>query len=322
MPLVVPVMLLLILGAVTLASRSTSSFLAASKQSDAQAAKEAAESGMFRVLSRLSPIGKGASDAYLSFLLAAKWKDGNWAIIKDVDIAKIPQELTNCNLATRGRTATQVLPISKDTYDKVISNTIGTSVEGGRTLRYRVLEYIPPQPPGTTPLPSACNSAYIATVSGGEARITVEGIVEKEGKQLASQSLTRRFEIQASPLIETSAMRPGPPVSLRIEQTGTALGNVTPWIEKETGDKSITEITSLSKMLPQCKSCSPSIAGGNANYFPTSDGQPTDLPRFPTAATPPVGDPNRAAYTSAPVINTSTLIDSRSTTPPLLQSAK
>jgi len=62
MPLVFPVILLLILGALTMVSRSTNTFLAASKQSDAQAARQAAESGMNRVLRVLRPIVNNATD--------------------------------------------------------------------------------------------------------------------------------------------------------------------------------------------------------------------------------------------------------------------
>ena len=73
LPLIIPAALLLILGATTLMSRTTNSYVAASKRSDAQMAREAAESGMNRVLSALNPFSKHSTDPYLSFLLASRW---------------------------------------------------------------------------------------------------------------------------------------------------------------------------------------------------------------------------------------------------------
>ncbi|MFM7237559.1 MAG: hypothetical protein ACKOYK_12495, partial [Cyanobium sp.] len=137
MPLVFPVVLLLIRGAVTLASRSTNSYLMATKQSDAQAARQAAESGMSRVLIALNPSAKGANDPYFGFLLAAGWDAtaNRWVV------AAPPP---NCRLSVRGSFSSQKAGNPTDVLRLLgVGEKIGTPANNTE-MRYRIVGYNPP----------------------------------------------------------------------------------------------------------------------------------------------------------------------------------
>lgn len=308
MPLVLPVILLLILGAVTLASRSSSSFLAASKQSDAQAARQAAESGLNRVLRVLTPYAKNDGDPYLSFLLFANFtkavgsQPAGWAITKlGLSQADIEERLRRCRLARIGPRPTVRVTASASVYDRLISDVIGTTANGKRTLRYTIVDYIPP--PTAKPLPSECSN--FSTVTGGSALITIEGSVWLANKKLASQTITRTVEVDAVPAFEwdqTFFPFPGPPIGLRISNKGTELGNMTNSFYREINQDSEptqmdpTQDPTLDPKLglrPQCRSCSPAPKNGTSNFFPAPlfttppPTDPIDLPRFPVAGSAP-----------------------------------
>lgn len=295
MPLVFPVVLLLILGAVTLASRSTSSFLVASKQSDAQAARQAAESGMNRVLRALSPFAKNVGDPYLSFLLLSNWNTGtgNWPITQLGQTA-VEDRLRRCRISTRGMRTSHVVPNNSQVYARLMSDVIGTTSNGTRTLRYSIVNYTPPTlaGPSTTPFNPTGECSDFSTVSGGTAQITIEGTVEINGKQLASQRLTRTIEIDPVPLLDLADNfpLPAPPVGLRISDQGTGLGSVTSFVYREFNqDPTPVQLTnSIGVLRPQCKNCSPALANGRTNNFPlNAQGEPLDLPRFPVANNTP-----------------------------------
>ena len=222
MPLVFPVVLLLILGAVTLASRSTNSYLMATKQSDAQAARQAAESGMSRVLIALNPSAKGATDPYFGFLLASGWDAtaNRWVV------AAPPP---NCRLSVRGIFSTQTAGTPTD----LLGGVIGTPANNTE-MRYRIVGYSPPKTTPSPPWPPSCNALLDpltnqpTSLTGGAARISVEGQVWRGGRQVASYTLTRTLDVQGSPFPdlppawEALSFSPGPPIALRI--TGTAVG--------------------------------------------------------------------------------------------------
>lgn len=296
MPLVFPVVLLLILGAVTLASRSTNSFLAATKQSDGEAARQAAESGLSRVMVALNPFGRGANDPYVSFLLASKWTEGSgWAITK-LPAATVKDRLGKCGLATRGLRVSNAIPTGQSVYDDLLpppgtdpssTPTRGLIGSAGQAtqLRFKVVRYEPPPttPPAST-WPSACSD--FTTVTGGSGLITVEGSVWRNGKQMASHRLTRHLDFEGWPMVDLpddTFPSPGPPVGLRIEGTGNGVGILTSAIykSKETRDARDEVLSnSIGALRPQCSSCTP--AGNFTNKFPVdSSGKPLDLPEFP-----------------------------------------
>lgn len=287
MPLVFPVILLLILGAVTLASRSTNSFLAASKQTDAQAARQAAESGMNRVLRALSPYAKNVNDPYLSFLLLANWDPTNkdWPLTQLSQTA-VQDRLRRCRISTRGMRTSHVVPSSSAVYSRLLSDVVGAGSDRSRVLRYRIVDYTPPQAigPTTSPWPSQCSD--FTTVSGGTAQITIEGTVEINDKPVAAQRLTRSIEVDPVPQLDLSDtfQLPGPPVGLRISNRGTALGSVTSLIYREfTQDPTPVKLTnSIAALRPQCLNCTPALVNGITNNFPLdSNGEALDMPRFP-----------------------------------------
>lgn len=285
MPLVLPVLLLLIMGAVTLASRSTNSFLAASKQSDAQAARQAAESGMNRVLRALSPYAKNAGDPYLSFLLLAKWENGKgvggsgWALTQ-LGQGALKTRLQQCRISTRGMRETHLLPSSSQIYERLVSDVIGTTGNGKRTMRYRIVDYVPPQLASPRGWPSECSD--FSTVTGGSAQITVEGIVEINGKSLASQRLTRTIEVDAVPFPDLPNIFPvpGPPNGLWIGDSGSGLATVNSSVYKDfEGNSGPVALTNTIGLLrPQCRNCSPSLKNGVTTSFPANA---SDLPPFP-----------------------------------------
>jgi hypothetical protein len=296
--LVFPVILLLVLGALTMVSRSTNSFLAASKQSDAQAARQAAESGLNRVLRVLSPFGKNATDPYMSFLLLSVWTKGSggaspgWALTQ-LGRTAVEDRLRRCRISTRGMQPTQLVPNSTADYDRLMNDVVGTTADGKRTLRYRIVSYTPPERLETPDKPwpsSECGD--FQTVSGGTALITIEGSVELNGNRLATQRLTRTIEVDAVPFpdLPVNFPAPGPPISLRISDRGEGLGEVSSFAYKElTRDPTPALIDStFGQFRPQCKNCSPNLANGTSNLFPVdANRKALDLPEpFPVVPTP------------------------------------
>jgi len=297
MPLVFPVILLLILGALTMVSRSTNSFLAASKQSDAQAARQAAESGLNRVLRVLSPFGKNATDPYMSFLLLSVWTEGSggaspgWALTK-LGRTAVEDRLRRCRISTRGMQPTQLVPNSTAVYDRLMNDVVGTTADGKRTLRYKIVSYTPPEPSKTpdNPWPPKCGD--FQTVSGGTALITIEGSVQLNGKTLASQRLTRTIEVDAVPFpdVPLNVPAPTPPISLRISGKGDGLGEVSSFGYKElTRDPTPVLIdSSFGQLRPQCNNCSPALTNGISKLVPPdANGKAVDLPEpFPVVTSP------------------------------------
>ncbi|MFN9426123.1 MAG: hypothetical protein ACK6CO_03960 [Cyanobacteriota bacterium] len=273
MPLVFPVLLLLILGAVTLASRSTSSYLAASKQSDAQAARQAAESGMNRVLRALNPYGKNAADPYLSFLLLSNWDQSakNWPISK-LGQAAIRARLVRCRISTRGMRESQVLPSTSQPYDRLVSDVVGTTGNGKRTLRYTIVDYVPPL--SAAGLPSEC-SDFFSTLTGGSAQITIEGTVDIDGKQLASQRLTRTIDVDPVPFpdLPDNMPVPGSPIGLRITNAGVGLGEMRSMVYANFAEDANTQElgNTFGNLRPQCLNCSPALLNGVTKTPPPDD---------------------------------------------------
>lgn len=297
MPLVFPVLLLLILGAVTLASRSTSSYLAASKQSDAQAARQAAESGMNRVLRALNPYGKNAGDPYLSFLLLSNWDQTtkNWPL-SQLGQAAIESRLERCRISTRGMRESQVLPSNSQPYDRLVSDVIGTTGNGRRTLRYTIVDYVPPQSAAT--LPSQCSD--FSTLTGGSAQITIEGTVDINGKQLASQRLTRTIDVDPVPFpdLPDNMPVPGSPIGLRITNAGVGLGDMRSMVYANFAEDTNAQQlgNSFGNLRPQCLNCSPALLNGVTTTPPPDDAR--ELP-------PPPIDANRKPLVLSGFLNQS-----------------
>ncbi|MEB3324137.1 MAG: hypothetical protein VKM17_02220 [Cyanobacteriota bacterium] len=280
-------------------SRSTNSFLAASKQSDAQAARQAAESGLNRVMRVLSPFGKNATDPYMSFLLFSVWKDDDgsgkpgWPLAK-LGRTAVEDRLRRCRISTRGMQPTQLVPSSTASYDRLMSDVIGTTADGKRTLRYKIVSYTPPARIETSSNPwptSQCDD--FQTVSGGTASITIEGSVELNGKSLSKQRLTRTIELEGVPFpdVPLTMPAPGPPISLRIANQGTGLGDVTSVAYKEfTQDPTAIPFDgTFGQLRPQCQTCSPALFNGVTQLIPLdANGRAQDLPQpFPVPSPTP-----------------------------------
>jgi hypothetical protein len=152
LPLIIPAAMLLILGATTLMSRTTNSYVAASKRSDAQMARDAAESGMNRVLSALNPFAKHNMDPYLSFLLASRWVPdtgvayttgvvGSPVVRSGWRLTTLGQStvrslLNQCGFSARGQHPSQLPPLDTAGYRDVLSGAIGAaSPATGNQLR-------------------------------------------------------------------------------------------------------------------------------------------------------------------------------------------
>lgn len=249
MPLVIPAALLLLLGASTLLSRTIRNYLASTKQSDAQLARDVAESGMNKVLSILNPMAKHSSDPYVSYLLASRWVPGSgttyttgvsgeevrsgWRLTS-LPRASVRDLLSRCGLADRGQHPNQLPPINEDGYRNILSGSIGpANATTNIQLRYIVTNYVPPERVASQlPWPTECDD--FTTLSGGSGQISVEGRVIRNGRILSTYTLTRSIDVQGWPLpilpagwLDNSAVAlPGPPVSLRIAGTSTNLGDV------------------------------------------------------------------------------------------------
>ncbi|MFM1799851.1 MAG: hypothetical protein RLZZ117_2129, partial [Cyanobacteriota bacterium] len=251
MPLVIPAALLLLLGASTLLSRTIRNYMASTRQSEAQLAREAAESGMNRVLSALNPLAKFSSDPYLSFLLASRWEAGTgvsyttgvttetvrsgWRLTT-LSRSSVRALLNRCGLSDHGQHPDQLPPLTEQGYKNILSGAIGppdgsTNVQ----LRYLVTQYVPPDRVASTiPWPSECED--FTNVSGGSGQISVEGRVIRNGRVLSTYTLTRTIDVEGWPLPKLPAgwlnspatpAFPGPPVSFRIAGEASDLGGNT-----------------------------------------------------------------------------------------------
>ncbi|MFN9629665.1 MAG: hypothetical protein ACK59A_05470 [Cyanobacteriota bacterium] len=302
--------MLLILGALTLASRSTNSYLTASKQSDAQAARQAAESGMNRVMGMLNPYAKFSTDPYLSFLLATRWEPGtgvSYTTISGVPSASSGWSLTTmgksqvqgllaqCGFSIRGQHPLQVPPDNQQVYRDLLSASIGIEGSVSRTqLFYRVTNYVPPERPAmatTVAWPTECQA--FTTAAGGSAQISVEGLVVRRGRLMARHTITRTFDVQGWPFPNlpaswlTQQVKPGPPTSLRIGGDGFALGRMmTPVTYANFTSSTTTSALLVNSSQPQCFNCSTtnppisSVQGSISLSDVIPEGDP-DLPIFP-----------------------------------------
>lgn len=291
LPLIIPAALLLILGAATLMSRTTTSYLATTKQSDAQAARQAAESGMNRVLGALNPYAKFSTDPYLSFLMATRWVPNTGVTyVKDVtddkDEVKAGWKLTTmgrtdvqallrrCGLSDRGQHPNQLPPADQTGYIDLLSGGLGPQGTGTKTqLRYRVTDYVPPaRPASTAAWPTECEE--FTTLAGGSAQISVEGRVIRDGRLVARYTLTRAFDVQGWPLLNlpvtwltSKKAFPGPPTGLRIGGVASGWGSTDPttgklisnfryktFVISNTTDNFLTaeEVKTVESGLPQC----------------------------------------------------------------------
>ncbi|MFN9622539.1 MAG: hypothetical protein ACK587_06870 [Cyanobacteriota bacterium] len=327
LPLVIPVALLLIMGATTLMSRTATGFLVAAKQTDAQLAREAAESGMSRVLGALNPYGKFSTDPYVSFLLASRWEENSgvtyntgvtgspvvrsgWRLTGESQ-SSVRALLRQCGLSDRGHHANQLPPDSAAIYQNMLSGTIGaTGRLSGTQLRFMVTNYVPPaRQDSTVSWPTEC--ADFSGLSGGSAQITVEGRVIRNGALVSRYTLTRTLDVQGWPMLSlpvswltiNGAGFPGPPVGLRIGGTATNLnqlqtGYFTNFLESE----GYSDMYGSGSQLPMCAGLCPNGRpwNNNANSYtglemrvsaqniiPAND---SDLPRYPfNTSVPPSG---------------------------------
>jgi hypothetical protein len=310
MPLVFPVLLLLILGAVTLASRTTNSFLTASKRSDAQAAKQAAESGMNRVLSSLNPYGK-VSGFYVSYLLGAKWDKtkGTWTLAEK-SAADVKTLLRQCRISARSVNASQPIPEPSQYASALLEGLIASSASSASTapkadteMRYTISDFVPPDSPEE--LPGVCGT-YFDTVRGGTAQISVQGTVWRKSRKVATYVLTRTLDIQALPMpdVPTGFPNPGVPIALRITNEVKGFSGVSSYIyedfENDSSPKLLSLIYGLAKLRPQCLKGTCDFPDPTYN-IPAGD---TDLPIFPFDT-----DTIPSGVTPA-IINSDTTLDS------------
>lgn len=321
LPLVIPAALLLLMGATTLMSRTANSYLVATKQSDAQLAREAAESGMNRVLSGLNPYAKLTTDPYVSFLLASRWVAdsgvqyntgvaGSPAVRSGWRLTSLGQStvvnlLKQCGLSDHGQHPNQLPPNSADVYKNILSGAIGASGSlTGTQLRYMVTDYVPPVQPNPSDWPTECSD--FTTLSGGSAQISVEGRVIRNGKLVSRYTLTRTIDVLGWPLVNvpaswvTSAM-PGPPVGLRIGGTATSLANIQSGYYQIFSESANYSDLKFGQSLPMCRNQCPNGWPYDPSLlkYPTIETRPLvisevipakdpDLPRYPyTTSVPP-----------------------------------
>ncbi len=325
LPLVIPAALLLLMGAITLMSRTTNSYLVATKQSDAQLAREAAESGMSRVLSTLNPFAKHRTLPYVSFLLASRWVadtgvdlhsglvgvtagKAGWRLT-NMSQASVRSLLRQCGLSDRGQHPNQLPPNTPLIYRNLLSGSIGSlGTNTGTQLHFLVTDYVPPARPASPSgmaWPSECED--FTTLSGGSAQISVEGRVIRGGKLVARYTLTRMIDVQGWPLVNLPEVwmgaYPGPPAGLRIAGTATSLGMMqSAFYENFSTDVNLSP--KPVRQLPLCLNSCP--AGRPYPYNALNLNDPTieyrvptdqivpandmDLPRYPFITTsPPVG---------------------------------
>ena len=310
LPLIIPAAMLLILGATTLMSRTTNSYVAASKRSDAQMARDAAESGMNRVLSALNPFAKHNMDPYLSFLLASRWVPdtgvayttgvvGSPAVRSGWRLTTLGQStvrslLNQCGFSDRGQHPSQLPPLNSSGYRDVLSGAIGAASQvTGNQLRYMVTDYVPPvRPASELQWPTECDD--FTTLSGGTAQISVEGRVIRNGRLVSRYTLTRSIDVQGWPLPQfpTSWLTYrlfGPPVGLRIAGTASNLNRLQlGHFPNFATDIDYSDFSGDSR--PQCfNNCSPKPIT-ELPYNPIDPGQPALETRIPAAdAIPPNG---------------------------------
>jgi hypothetical protein len=323
LPLVIPAALLLIMGATTLMSRTANSYVVATKQADAQLARDAAESGMNRVLSSMNPFAKHNSDPYLSFLLASRWVadsgvayntgvSGSAAVRSGWRLTTQGQStvrsiLRQCGLSDRGLHPNQLPPSSSQSYADLLSGAIGpTGSLTGTQLRYLVTDYVPPSRPDSSVVwPTECDD--FSSFSGGSAQISVEGRVIRNGRLVSRYTLTRTIDVQGWPLVNVPASwvpsgYPGPPVGLRIGGTATNLLYMQSAFYLFDFSNTVNYNDLSGAQLPMCRNYCPNgqvynnILPGRpgvetrvpiADVIPAND---ADLPRYPfDTSNPPSG---------------------------------
>jgi hypothetical protein len=316
LPLIIPAALLLILGATTLMSRTTNSYVAASKRSDAQMAREAAESGMNRVLSALNPFSKHSTDPYLSFLLASRWVPdtgvayttgvtgsptvrAGWRLTT-LGQATVRSLLNQCGFSNRGQHPNQVPPVNASGYRDVLSGAIGAqSAVTGNQLRYMVTDYVPPvRPASNLTWPTECDD--FTTLSGGTAQISVEGRVIRNQRLVSRYTLTRSIDVQGWPLpnFPTSWLTYkvfGPPVGLRIAGTASNLNRLQlGYFASFATDINYSDFSGLS--MPQCfNNCAPKPLA-ELPYNPVDPGQAAMELRIPAADAIPANEADLPRY--------------------------
>ncbi|MFN9645748.1 MAG: hypothetical protein ACK6BG_11680 [Cyanobacteriota bacterium] len=302
------------MGATSLMSRTANSILVTTKQTDAQLAREAAESGMNRVLSTLNPYTKHNADPYVSFLLASNWVPDSgvnyntgvvgaatvrsgWRLTS-LDRNTVRGILRQCGLSERGLHPNQQPPSTSQTYADLFSGAIGAAgALTGTQLRYMVTDYVPPTRPASgVAWPTECNA--FASLGGGTSQISVEGRVIRNGTLVARYTLTRTIDVQSWSLVNVPASwvptaYPGPPVGLRIGGTAGSL------VRMQSGfyESNFTEAQNVRDLsgaqLPMCRNFCPngqpfnnvmSSSPGVEMRVPSADVIPAndaDLPRYP-----------------------------------------
>jgi hypothetical protein len=322
MPLVVPAALLLLLGASTLLSRTIRNYLASTRQTDAQLARDVAESGMNRVLSILNPMAKHSSDPYVSFLLASRWVpdtgityntglSGTTAQIRSgwrlttLSRPAVQDLLNRCRLADRGQHPNQLPPINQDGYRNILSGAIGPrNTTTDTQLRYLVTNYVPPDRVASNlPWPAQCED--FTTLTGGSGQISVEGRVIRNGRVLATYTLTRSIDVQGWPLPSLPASwlengqpaLPGPPVGLRIAGVASNLNRLAMRYFRNFMTDTAPCILGFCEQrvaLPQClNNCLPN---GQPYRDPTVSSVPLETRVLPVADVIPANDSDLPRY--------------------------
>ncbi|MFZ0407187.1 MAG: hypothetical protein WAM11_03635 [Cyanobium sp.] len=257
------VILVAMIGAATLMSRSINSLNATSDASDLQTAKEAAETGFNEILAALNTDQR-------SYLLVTKMT--NWVNVSTTD-------LDNCNIYHPSAT----LPSPPAGYPDSFSFYQTAGFNG--SVSYKLESYEPPISIGT-----ASNCVKFGNLFGGSANFTVVGTLTRNGKQQATFRLKKVVFIKG-PFSESSQPFDAP---LLITGAGPSSNNdVTKMDKNKFGMSSIPDACIVADNR-KCNSPSPGLqttyvaCSGNPKCIPpTSNIGPLNasslnLPPLPT----------------------------------------
>jgi len=164
---------LLLFGSAALVAGSLNWQTASSRGGDAEQAREAAEWGFNTLVDRLNEPGN-------NYLLVSNWANTNWETT-----AGLRQ---TCGITTDNRGAMPPADLVGE-----------TQTVGSRQVRYRLVNFVPPQYPSGIPpeaLSQACKDSF-GNLAGGSARFTVVGEVLHNGTIVARQQITRSTTVDA-----------------------------------------------------------------------------------------------------------------------------
>ncbi|MFM7237519.1 MAG: hypothetical protein ACKOYK_12275, partial [Cyanobium sp.] len=234
---------------------------------------------------------------YFGFLLASGWDATakRW-VVAALDPATRKDLLENCRLSRRGSFSSQTAGNPADLL-ALLGGVIGTPANNTE-MRYRIVGSSPPitsaSGPGSPAWPPTCNALLDpltnqpTSLNGGAARISVEGQVWRNGRQVASYTLTRTLDVQGSPFPdlppawEALSFSPGPPIALRLTGTAVGVGQLTSAIYQNfEEDASPTPLNlSIGRLRPMCRTCT--FANGQTTNIPDDDKDlPFSFPQYP-----------------------------------------